>query len=86
MKSLSSLSKFAGCYDKWMNIVSKYQLKRSNDNSLDTFKNIILDQDKRYDSMLEWLKNFFHLSNIKKEYRNVLVFTTLTGLRQLEAL
>ena len=86
MKSLSSLSKFAGCYDKWRNIVSKYQLKWSNDNSLDTFKNIILDQDKSYDSMLEWLKNFFHLSNIKKEYRNVLAFTTLTGLRQLEAL
>ena len=86
MKALSSLSKFVGCYDKWRNIITKYQLKWSNDNSLDIFKNIIIDQDKSYDSMLEWLKNFLNLSNIKKEYRNILLFTTLTGLRQLEAL
>jgi hypothetical protein len=44
MESLSSLSKFAGCYEKWRNIVSKYQLEWSNDYSLDTFKDIILDQ------------------------------------------
>jgi len=27
MESLSSLSKFAGYYEKWRNIVSKYQLE-----------------------------------------------------------
>lgn len=36
--------KFADCYEKWRNIGSKYQLEWSNDYSLDTFKNIILDE------------------------------------------
>jgi len=63
LKYLSSLSKFVGCYDKWRNIVSKYQLKWSNDNSLDTFKNIILDQDKSYDSILEWLEFFLSIKH-----------------------
>ncbi len=44
MKSLSLLLKFAGGYVKWRNIVSEYQLEWSNDYSLDTFKNIILDE------------------------------------------
>jgi hypothetical protein len=41
MKSLSVLSKFMGCYDKWKSIKERYQLKWSNENSVDTFKNII---------------------------------------------
>lgn len=86
MKALSSLSKFVGCYDRWRNIITNYQLKWSNDNTLDIFKNIIIDQDKSYDSMLEWLKKFINLSTIKKEYRTILIFTTLTGLRPSEAL
>ena len=86
MKALSSLSKFVGCYERWRNIVTNYQLKWSNDNTLDIFKNIVIDHDKGYDSMLEWLKNVVHLSNIKQEYRNILLFMTLTGLRPTEAL
>ena len=86
MKALSSLSKFVGCYDRWRNIITNYQLKWSNDNNLDIFKNIIIDHDKSYDSMLEWLKKIINLSNLKESYRNILLFTTLTGLRQLEAL
>jgi intergrase/recombinase len=86
MKALSSLSKFVGCYDKWRNIITNYQLKWSNENSLDIFKNIIIDHDKSYDSMVNWLKNFIHQSNIKKEYKNILLFTTLLGLRPSEAL
>ncbi len=38
MKSLSILSKFIGCYDNWKMIKEKYQLKWSNENSVDTFK------------------------------------------------
>jgi hypothetical protein len=86
MKALSSLSKFVGCYDRWKDTITNYQLKWSNDNSLDIFKTIIIDHDKSYDSMLEWIKHFIHLLNIKKEYGNVLLFTTLTGLRPSEAL
>jgi hypothetical protein len=29
MKSLTTLSKFLGCYDEWKKIVEKYQLKWS---------------------------------------------------------
>lgn len=36
--------------------------------------------------MLEWLKKFLHLPNIKKDYRNILLSTTLSGLRPTEAL
>ena len=86
MKALSSLSKFVGCYDRWRNKITNYQLKWSNDNNLNVFKNIIIDHDKRYDSMLEWLKKIINLPNLKESYRNILLFTTLTGLRQLEAL
>jgi hypothetical protein len=41
MKSLSVLYKFMGCYDNWKNIKDSYQLKWSNDDSVDTFKEII---------------------------------------------
>jgi intergrase/recombinase len=86
MKALSALSKFVGLYERWRNIINNYQLKWSNDNTLDIFKNIIIDHDKSYDSMLAWLKKVIHQSDIKQEYRNILLFTTLTGLRQSEAL
>jgi hypothetical protein len=86
MKALSSLSKFVGCYDRWRNIITNYQLKWSNDNNLNIFKNILIDHDKSYDSMLEWLRKIINLPNLKESYRNILLFTTLTGLRQLEAL
>jgi hypothetical protein len=36
--------------------------------------------------MLEWLRKIINLPNLKESYRNILLFTTLTGLRQLEAL
>jgi hypothetical protein len=39
MKSLSVLSKFMECYDNWKEIKDRYQLKWSNENSVDTFKN-----------------------------------------------
>ena len=54
MKALSSLSKFVGCYNRWRNIITNYQLKWSNDNNIDIFKNILIDNDKSFDSMLEW--------------------------------
>ena len=64
-------------------IITNYQLKWSNDNSLDNFKNIIIDNDKSYDSMIEWLKKIINLPNLKESYRNILLFTTLIELRQL---
>jgi intergrase/recombinase len=82
MKSLSILSKFLGCYDKWKNIKDGYQLKLSNENSVDTFKQVI-NEDNSFNNLLEWLKNAS--SKISSTYGNILFYCTLTGLRQEEA-
>ena len=74
MKSLSVLSKFMGCYDKWKDIKDKYQLKWSNENSVDTFKKII-NEDNSFNSLLEWLKNTS--SQISETHRNILFYCTL---------
>jgi intergrase/recombinase len=82
MKSLSVLSKFMGCYDNWKDIKERYQLKWSNENSVDTFKKII-NEDNSFNSLLEWLKNTS--SQISESHRNLLFYCTLTGLRPDEA-
>ena len=51
MKSLAILSKFMGCYDKWKAIKERYQLKWSNENSIDAFKKII-NEDNSYNNLL----------------------------------
>ncbi len=40
MKAMAAPSKFLGMYDKWVSIVKKYDLKRSERNSLNTFHEI----------------------------------------------
>ena len=83
MKSLASLSKFMGCYDKWKSIKEKYQLKWSDgNNSLQVFQTIV-NNETNYDSMLEWIKDT--CSQIPKSYANILIYCTLTGLRADEA-
>ncbi len=82
MKSLSVLSKFMGCYYKWKNIKDRYQLKWSNENSIDTFKKII-NENNSFNNLLEWLKNTF--CQISETHRNLLIYCTLTGLRPDEA-
>ena len=82
MKSLAVLSKYMGCYDKWKDIKDRYQLKWSNENSVDTFKKII-NEDNSFNNLLEWLKNTS--SQISDKYRNILFYCTLTGLRPDEA-
>jgi hypothetical protein len=56
MKSLSVLSKFMGCYDKWKDAKDRYQLKWSNENSIETFKKII-NEDNSFNNLLKWLKD-----------------------------
>ena len=82
MKSLSVLSKFMGCYDNWKNIKDRYQLKWSNENSVDTFKKII-NEDNSFNRLLEWLKKTS--SQISESHKNILFYCTLTGLRPDEA-
>jgi hypothetical protein len=82
MKSLSVLSKFMDCYDNWKEIKDRYQLKWSNENSVDTFKKII-NEGNSFNNLLEWLKNTS--SEISETHRNILFYCTLTGLRDEEA-
>jgi hypothetical protein len=83
MKSLASLSKFMGCYDRWKAIKENYQLRWSTgDNSLEVFQNIV-NNETNYDSMLKWLQET--CSQIPKSYANILIYCTLTGLRSDEA-
>ena len=52
MKSLASLSKFLGCYNRWKEIKERYQLKWSNDDSIQVFQNLT-NQENNYSSMLK---------------------------------
>ncbi|HET6589673.1 MAG TPA: integrase [Candidatus Nitrosocosmicus sp.] len=88
MRALSTLSKYIGCYEEWMKIVKKYQLKWKNENynSLNTFKNIFGIEEGNKQSlsyMLEWVKS--SISELPKEIASILNFNTLTGLRPEES-
>jgi Archaeal phage integrase len=82
MKSLASLSKYLGCYDKWTSIRHNYQLKWSNGDSLEVFNKIFTDKQ-NYKSMVYWLENSIKL--LPTSYAKVLIYCTLTGLRAGEA-
>jgi hypothetical protein len=82
MKSLATLSKYLGCYDKWNQIRERYQLKWSNGDDLNSFTNI-LNNKTNYSNMIAWVKNTY--SVLPKEYGNILLYCTLTGLRPDEA-
>ncbi len=78
MEALSSLSKYLGCYDRWREIRERYQLKWSNEDSLQIF-NSLFNAGRNYNAMLNWLKDT--CSKLPSSYRNALIFDTLTGLR-----
>ena len=82
MKSLSALAKYIGCYDKWRQIRQRFQLKWSNNDSVQAFASIFTNE-KDLDHMIVWLKNA--CSTIPQDYANILIFNTLTGLRPSEA-
>jgi hypothetical protein len=86
MKALASLSKFLGKYDIWLEIVKKHQLKWSkSDKSLKVFRSIIESQNQGNDleSMINWIRKVSAV--LPLEYKNILLFNTLTGLRPDEA-
>ncbi len=84
MKALAALSKFLGKYDDWLGIIKRYQLKWSNGNkSLNTFQRIFDGQENDLKSMIEWINNVSLV--LPYEYKNILLFNTLTGLRPGEA-
>ena len=86
MKALASLSKFLGRYDEWLDIVKRHQLKWSKpDSSAKAFKSIFDSEGdgKNLESMARWIRDVS--ATLPAEYRNILVFNTLTGLRPDEA-
>jgi hypothetical protein len=82
MKSLAALSKYLGCYDEWKELRERYQLKWSEDDSLQVFRNMT-DPKKDYESMNVWLRDT--MSKLPKKYGNILLYDALTGLRPEEA-
>jgi hypothetical protein len=84
MKALSSLSKFMGLYDEWKKIVQRYQLKWSDNNkNIKVFDAIFQNEANNYSSMLKWIKDVIVV--LTKDYQNIILFNTLTGLRPDEA-
>jgi hypothetical protein len=88
MRALSTLSKYAGCYEEWMKIVKKHQLKWKNENynSLNTFKNIFGIEngtDQSLSQMMDWIKSGIH--DLPDQVGKIILFNTLTGLRPEEA-
>jgi Archaeal phage integrase len=83
MKALTALSKYTGCYDRWKNIMHRYQLKWSSEGTVEAFNDVMMNDTCNYSSMLNWLKEA--LSKLSSSYGNILFFNALTGLRPDEA-
>jgi len=86
MKALASLSKFLGRYDDWLDMVKRHHLKWSKpNNAANVFKSIFDSEGhgKNLDSMVRWISDVS--ATLPTEYRNILMFNALTGLRPDEA-
>jgi hypothetical protein len=81
MKSLATLSKYLGCYDQWKKIIQRYQLKWSNEDNTEVFYDIMGNNGNTCNSMVKWLNDTY--SKLAKHYGNILLYNTLTGLRQV---
>jgi hypothetical protein len=82
MEALVYLSRYQGTYNTWKEIKEKYQLKWTSPDTLVVFQSIYNDE-KNYSAMLNWLNS--SIARIPKPYANILIYTTLTGLRPTEA-
>lgn len=82
MKSLASVSKYLGTYDKWQELVKKYQLKWDQKSGYSAFEKIF-NNEKNFSFMFNWIKNSVKV--LPPEYSNLILFNTLTGLRPDES-
>jgi intergrase/recombinase len=86
MKALTSLSKYLGIYDRWKDIVTKFNLKWSSGfNGIEVFKKII-EPVNTLDSMIPSLRSTLKNCDIPIGHRNILLYCTMTGLRASEAI
>ena len=79
MKSLASLSKYMGIYDRWLDIIRKYQLKWPKKEGLSVFDEIFNNSEESYSSMLKWIKT--SMQKLPGSFGHLILFNTLTGLR-----
>jgi hypothetical protein len=83
MKALASLSKFVGCYNVWTDIIERYKIRWTSNDGLSTFRQIT-EPKYSIDSMISWLNET--RSQLPNSYSNILLFSTLTGLRPQESI
>lgn len=79
MKSLASMSKFMGIYDRWQTLIRRFQLKWPKKEAYTVFNEIFNDSSESFTAMLKWVKE--SVSALPSPLGNVILFNTLTGLR-----
>ncbi len=82
MRAISALAKYSGCYDRWLQIKTKYRLKWSTGDSLGYFEQMINEQS-NITQMLGWVKDA--TDKLPANYANSIKYNVLTGLRPSEA-
>jgi len=83
IKSLTALSKYLGCYDRWQQIRKQYNLKWSTGNeSLQSFERFF-DDGLNLDTMIERVVRMMRL--LPDNMAKIVKFCCLTGLRPTEA-
>jgi hypothetical protein len=84
MKALASLSRFLGCYDTWLQIRQRYNLKWSTGNeNLAAFERFF-DDSKTLDSMLQWVREAIKV--LPAAMGEIIKFNCMTGLRPNETI
>ena len=82
MKALSSLARFTGQTDNWQAIRKRYGLQWSTGTEkIDAFTRFF-DSSRDLDIMLQWLREA--IAALSKDYANMFLFCTLTGIRGSE--
>lgn len=84
MKGLSSLARFTGRAELWRQIRQQHGLQWSTGTEkIDAFTRFF-DDSRSLDTMLQWLREA--LRTLPKQYANLLLFCTLTGMRGSECI
>jgi len=81
MASLASLSRFVGCYGYWRRLVKEAGLKWEKRTGLETVMSLF---ETNLTDILEWLLEA--VRSLPEDYKAVLVFQALTGLRPGEVI
>ena len=83
MKALASLSRFLGCYDRWMEIRQRYHLTWTTGNESLTALSRFFDDSTNLESMLDWVR--LAMTVLPPTMAAIIKFNCLTGLRPSEA-